>query len=228
MSLKDRILQVNFEQALACIKEVLERHVAKHGEAPPFVVAVGGTAMAAHGIRPLSTDVDYYSPKIDEDIVYQVEKDMKENYGREFKIDATPGENIWGPIIFRDIADSSEKTVISIGDFKIPVKVMSVEDLVMVKLVADRSKDRLDLPLLAGRVEVDTLVDRFNVVSQWHGDRAAAMAFADAFIDFLVHHKAANARDIINRIAVPEYVKEMLTEARTLSGEEEDGIKFNK
>lgn len=110
---------VNFEQALACIKEVMERHVLKHGEAPPFIVAVGGTALAAHGIRPLSKDVDYYSPNIDEDVVHQVEQEMKSVYGREFKIDATPGENIWGPIIFRDIAESGEKTVLSIGEFNI-------------------------------------------------------------------------------------------------------------
>lgn len=219
---------LDFDQALACLRGILEHQVAKHGEAPRFVVLIGETAMLAHGIRKFSTGIEYFSPEIDDDLVREVEMSMSKVRGPGCRIDATPGENLWGPIIFRDIADSGEITELSIGKLKIPVKVMSVEDLVMAMLARGIPEAGDDLSLLAGEISVDTLVERFNIVSRWHGDRVAAMAFADAFIDFLVHHKAANARDIINRIAVPEYVKEMLTEARTLSGEEDDGIKFNK
>lgn len=99
---------ISYQQALACISEVVKEHLAKHGEAPAFIVVVGGTALAAHGVRQLSEGVDYYSPLIDEDIVHAVETRMKSQFGRAFKIDATPGENLWGPIIFRDIANSAQ------------------------------------------------------------------------------------------------------------------------
>jgi len=205
---------IDFTQAMECLTRVVQQHVDKHGNAPPFIVVVGGTAMAARGIRAMSTDVDYYSPDIDEDIVHSVEMEMKSRFGRDFKIDATPGENLWGPILFRDIADSGQVTVIKFKNVEVPVKALSTEDLVLVKIAADRRKDQDDLPLLAPTVEVGALVARFNKVIGWHGDRSAVMAYADRFLEFLSHYKGAPAESIIVQMAIPDYVKDMLIEAR--------------
>jgi hypothetical protein len=199
---------------MECLTRVVQLHVDKHGNAPSFIVVVGGTAMAARGIRTMSAHVDYYSPDIDEDVVHSVETEMKSRFGRDFKIDATPGENLWGPILFRDIAQSGQVTVIKSRDVEVPVKALSAEDLVLVKIAADRRKDQDDLPLLAPAVEVDALVERFNKVIGWHGDRSAVMAYADRFLEFLSRHKNAPSGPIIVRMAIPDYVKEMLIEAR--------------
>lgn len=215
MNVGERIAMINFKQAMDCLEVVMQRHLEKHGEAPPFVVVVGGTAMAAHGVRLLSTDVDYYSPKIDEDIVYAVEAEMKANFGRKFKIDATPGENIWGPILFRDINDAVQITEISLGSLKVPVKALSPYDLVLVKLAADRAKDRDDLPLLAPQVEPGALIERFNTVIAWHSDRGATMAYTDRFLDFIEKHLNVDAIATIDDLSIPEYVKEMVREARS-------------
>ncbi len=216
MSLKDRIMRINYEQALECIRTILERHVGKHGEAPPFLVVVGGTALAAHGIRTLSTDVDYYSPAVDDDLVFAVEREMKAVYGRDFKIDATQGENLWGPILFRDIASSQEHETVSVGGFTVPVLKLSVEDLAMVKLVAGRQKDKEDLPLIARRTDAESLLDRFNTVVGWHGDRNAVISFADGFVDFVADNFKRDPAEIIERLKVPDFVKEMLREARNI------------
>lgn len=206
---------IDFAQALECIKKVVQAHVDKHGDAPPFIVLVEGTAMAARGIRLTSTDVDYYSPIVDEDVIHVVESEMKARFGREFKIDATPGENLWGPILFRDIADSGQVTSVSVGRAEVPIMALSGEDLVLVKIAADRQKDRDDLGLLAPAVEIDALVARFNIVIRWHGDRSAILGFADRFLDFLHRYKRVSGAEIIAALAIPEYVKEMLAEART-------------
>lgn len=214
---------VDFSQALDCIRTMIERHVAKHGKAPPFFVAVGGTAMAAWDIRRTSFDVDLFSTFIDEDIVHDVETELKQVYGPDFKIDATPGENLWGPIIFRDLADAEEITVIEAAGVRVPVKALSSEDLVLAKLAAERKKDRDDLVLLALRVDEWSLLERFNTVIGWYGDRGTVTAFADRFIDFMTDHKGLPAAEIIENLSVPDYVKRQLREARTDDDTDEVG-----
>ncbi|NTF16968.1 hypothetical protein G6L37_00815 [Agrobacterium rubi] len=217
-------MRINYEQALECIRIVLERHVAKHGEAPPFLVVVGGTALSAHGIRALSTDIHYYSPVVDDELVFTVESEMKQTYGRDFKIDATPAENLWGPILFRDIADSQEHEKLTVGGIMVPILKLSIEDLAMVKLVAGRPKDREDLPLIARRTTAEALTDRFNKVVKWHGDRNAVIAFADSFVDFVSEKFDKDAATVIETLSVPEYVKKMLRETRDI-GTDHNGYK---
>lgn len=205
---------IDFQQAVECLKTMIAKHVAKHGEAPPFVVVVGGTAMAARGIRAASFDVDFFSPVIDEDIVYSVEKELREIYGPDFKIDATPTENLWGPIIFRDLASSQQVMLVEVAGARVPIKALSSEDLILAKLAANRAKDRDDLPLLALDVDGRSLLDRFNTVVGWYGDRGSVMAFADRFLNFLEELKGLPSTEVIAALAVPDYIKDILQEAR--------------
>ena len=215
-------MRINYEQALDCIRIVLERHVAKHGEAPPFLVVVGGTALSAHGIRALSTDIDYYSPVIDDELVFDVETEMKQTYGRDFKIDATPAENLWGPIIFRDIASSQKHETLIISGISVPVLKLSIEDLAMVKLVAGRAKDREDLPLIARRTSADALTERFNTVVKWHGDRNAVISFADSFVDYVSQKFDKDPAAVIEALNVPDFIKDMLRDTRDIGGPQHD------
>ena len=48
------------------------------------IVLVGGSAMAAHGIRAESLDVDVYTPKVGEQAVAQVEAESRVRYGPGF------------------------------------------------------------------------------------------------------------------------------------------------
>jgi predicted nucleotidyltransferase len=205
---------ITYEAAIGCLKTIFERQFAKSGHAPATVVVVGGTALAAHGVRMLSEDVDYFSTEIDEDIVHVVEQEYQAQLGEAFKIDATPTENLWGPLLLRDIAHSPVHETIIVGDSRVQIRKLSLEDLVMVKLTAGREKDEQDLLLLAERTEPDTLVARFNQVIGWYGDRASVIEFSDRFVEYLEGGHGINPHEVIDNLSVPSHVKVMLKDSR--------------
>lgn len=205
---------ITYESAIECLTTILERQFSKSGHVPTTVVIVGGTALAAHGIRLLSDDVDYYSTEIDEDVVHDVEEAYRSKYGDTFKIDATPTENLWGPLLLRDIAQSPIHQTLVVGSAVVQIRKLSREDLVMVKLIAGREKDEQDLLLLADKTDPGTLAARFNQVIGWYGDRASVIEFTDRFVDHLETAHGVNALDVIDTLSVPSYVKDMLKESR--------------
>jgi predicted nucleotidyltransferase len=208
---------ITYEAAIGCLRTIFERQFAKTGRAPTTVVVVGGTALAAHGIRMLSEDVDYFSTEIDEDIVHVVEQECRVTLGEAFKIDATPTENLWGPLLLRDIAHSPVHETIIVGKAKVHIRKLSLEDLVIVKLVAGREKDEQDLLLLADRTEPDALVARFNQVIGWYGDRASVIEFSDRFVDYLESGHGTNPHEVIDNLSIPSHVKEMLKDSREVA-----------
>lgn len=215
-NLAQRIATVKYEQALECLRKIAEKHINIYGEAPPFMVVVGGTALAAHGLREMSTDVDYYSPEIDETIVMEVEAEMKQRLGDQFKIDATQVETLWGPIMFRDIESKSEDDrTLEVNGHTIPIKKLSLNDLTLIKIVANREKDRADLELLRPQIDADSLIERFNTIVKWYGERGGQHAFADKVVEFITKDSDISAEAVIDRLAVPTFVKEMLKETRS-------------
>lgn len=207
---------ITYESAIECLTTILERQLSKSGHVPTTLVVVGGTALAAHGIRMLSDDVDYYSTEIDEDVVHDVEEAYRSKYGDTFKIDATPTENLWGPLLLRDIAQSPIHQTLVVGSAVVQIRKLSREDLVLVKLIAGREKDEQDLLLLADQTDPETLAARFNQVIGWYGDRASVIEFTDRFVDHLESAHGVNALDLIDNLSVPSYVKEMLKESREI------------
>src|SRR3546814_4517533 len=97
---------IDLEEALEVVRDLLERHQRKHGYVPENVVVVGGTALAVHGVRERSLDVDVYIPDADDDIVAQSEDDGVLQYGPDFKLDVTPVDTLWDPLSSRAIAKS--------------------------------------------------------------------------------------------------------------------------
>lgn len=49
----------------------------------------------------------------------------------------------------------------------------------------------------------------------WYGDRSSVMSFADRFVGFLEDRKGIAPSSVIAELSVPDYIKEMLFEARS-------------
>ena len=142
------------------------------------IVLVGGTALAGWRIRSHSRDVDIYIPEISADAVEIVEQEFRTRYGASFRLDVTTGENVWGSILVRDIASSPALGTIA----DLELRALRIEDLFLLKLASGRTRDLDDLDLLAPRTTADALVDRWNQLIKWHGDRHAILGFADALV----------------------------------------------
>ena len=142
------------------------------------IVLVGGTALAGWNIRSHSHDVDIYIPEISADAVEIVEQEFRARHGARFRLDVTTGENVWGSILVRDIASSPAFGTIA----ELELRALRIEDLFLLKLASGRTRDLDDLDLLAPRTTADALVNRWNQLIKWHGDRHAILGFADALV----------------------------------------------
>lgn len=219
----DSSLRVTYEDALAVIRRLLEACVAKGEPAASPVVLLGGTAMAAWGIRSLSRDVDLYTPEISDEIVHEVEDELRDLHGPRFRLDVTTGENLWGVILVRDLACAPKVGTMAIGEREYELKALSIEDLFLLKLSSGRAQDLEDLPLLAARTTPAALLARFHVLAAWHGDRRALMGYADAFVAELARLYGMDPLPLIEQMTIPEYVKAALREAYCTEGEADDG-----
>lgn len=162
------------------------------------IVLVGGTALASWRIRAYSQDVDLYMPEISADAVEIVEQEGRARYGATFRLDVTTGENVWGAILVRDIGSSPALGTIA----DLELRVLRVEDLFLLKLASGRTRDLDDLELIAPHTTPDALVDRWNQLIKWHGDRHAILGFADALVDQLRQRFGCDPVAIIDRLAV--------------------------
>lgn len=170
---------------------------------------VGGTALAGWQIRTYSRDVDLYIPEISADAVELVEQELRARYGPGFRLDVTTGENVWGTILVRDIAASPVLGTIS----GLELRALRIEDLFLLKLAAGRAQDLADLELLAPRTTADALVDRWNQLIKWHGDRHAILGFADALVAQLQQRYGCDPVSIISRLDVTAGQRELLLES---------------
>jgi len=199
------------KDALAIIRQLIERSHALSAPIHDTIIVVGGTALSAHGIRAFTEDVDLYLKDFSDEAVFQLERELKPVYGEQFRLDVTATENLWGAILLRDIAERSPVyQTLEVAGRPFVIKALSVEDLFLLKLSADREKDRQDLPLLAARTTAEALIARFNVVVQWHGQRPAVPRFADELVRQLEQHYALMPRQTIARLKLPKFMVDML------------------
>lgn len=203
---------ISYQNAVMVIRRLLE--VAENHQTPfeEPIVMVGGTAMAAHNIRQLSQDVDIYARDFSDEVVYQVEQEFKPQFGDDFKIDVTSAENIWGDIMLRDIHLSEPDLVMRFGNRDITIRKLRLEDLFLLKLDTGREKDRDDLTALYDKMAPDTLIERFNVVWKWHGNRDAVLGYADRFVSILSQFGHDAPLEVIARLKLPEYMLKLLRE----------------
>jgi len=218
-------MKVNSEQALDIVSRVIERANDRGQAIPPFVVLVGGTALSVYAIRGQSEDVDFYTPEAMDDAALEIENELKPTYGDTFKIDVTVGENLWGDIILRDIANSPEWLSIDIGNTHVSIRILSIQDLLILKLAAGRTKDLSDLPLIAPRVSADEVLARFNQLIKWHGNSNAKLGFANSFVIMMKDLYDMPEQDVIEKMDVPDYIKVILKESYCECG---DGHGYKK
>jgi hypothetical protein len=153
-------------------------------------------------------------PEISPDAVEIVEHELQARYGPSFRFDVTTGENVWGTILVRDIASSP-----ALGEIAgLELRALRIEDLFLLKLASGRERDRDDLALIAPRTTIDALVDRWNQLVKWHGDRHAILGFADALIVQLQQLLAADPVAIIARLDVTAGQREVLLDTYRRKG----------
>jgi hypothetical protein len=171
-------------------------------------VLVGGTALAGWQIRDYSHDVDVYMPEISAETVEAVEQELRSRYHTSFRLDVTTGENVWGPILLRDIASSPVLGTIA----GLELRALRIEDLFLLKLASGRKRDLVDLGLLAPRTTADALIDRWNQLVKWHGDRQMILGFADALVLQLRGLYGSDPAGVVVRLEITTGQRELLLE----------------
>jgi hypothetical protein len=177
-------------------------------------VLVGGTALAGWQIRAYSRDVDLYMPEISADAVEIVEQELRARHGPGFRLDVTTGENVWGSILVRDIATSPVLGTVS----GLELRALRIEDLFLLKLAAGRAQDLEDLELLAPKTTAEALVDRWNQLVKWHGDRHAILGFADALVAQLQQRYSCDPVSVIGQLDVTAGQRELLLDSHHGNG----------
>jgi hypothetical protein len=155
-------------------------------------------------------------PEISADAVELVENEFRARRGAGFRLDVTTGENVWGQILIRDIASSPELGRIA----DLELRALRIEDLFLLKLASGRARDVPDLDLLAPRTTTEALVDRWNQLIKWHGDRHAILGFADALVIQLQRLLGADPVEIVARLEVTPGQRELLLDTYRGKGSE--------
>lgn len=207
---------VNWADTSRIVVELIERHDDLKGRRGGQIVLVGGSAMLAHSIRISSGDIDIYSPDLDPDIVMDIEDEYKKKLGDDFRIDATPVENLWGNLMIRDIVAKSplvqrvERST-SFWD----IKALDVETLFLVKLEAGRLKDMNDLVGISQKTDALKLSARFNEMVKWHGIPDSVIGYADRFVESAKKLYGTDPVEVIKMIesSLPKRVTSMLMES---------------
>jgi hypothetical protein len=201
---------LRYQDVLEVIERLVEVGRARGEPVREPLVLVGGSAMAAHGIREESVDVDLFAPHVSPDVAHAAERGLAQRFGDTFRLDVTGVANLWGPIMINDIPDAPAVPDRPGG---LTLRALSIEDLFLLKLQAGRDKDRDDLPLLANRTSPEALIHRFGQLAAWHGNRAELMRFADDLVRELERRFGLDPRHAIASLQVPDYVRAALTEA---------------
>lgn len=206
--------KVGVSEALEMLGTLLAKQLERTGRVPGAVVTLGGTALAAHSIRAQSDDVDVYLSEVDDEAVAQTEVVGRKRFGERFKIDATPVNTIWGEIAIRDIEASPSFATLQVGPYAIQVRALSVETLYIVKVAADRAKDRDDVPIIGQRTGYEAVVERARQLLPSYSDRKAFPGFAERLARCIARDFGRPLADVDATLDFADTVREKVAEAR--------------
>ena len=189
---------LTFQDAVEVLKDLASEHYRTTHRHLDSIVVIGGTALAARGVRDRSDDIDIFARDIDDAVIEKTVARQIKRFGPRFKIDATPSNTIWGTIALLDIETSPEVTTIATDGRMLRIQALTVETLYLVKSAANRAKDRPDVRALAGKTTYEALLKRARQVFPWYSDRTAFPEQAERLSrhmarDFRVPHKAYQA-----------------------------------
>lgn len=189
----DESKKVALADAIDILRALLREHLRLTGRLPKTVVTVGGTALAALSIRGRSDDLDVYMSELDDTAVSTVQEVFRRKLGPNFKIDATPVNTIWGAFAVQDIDESPTVETLDIEGTPVQIRALSAETLYLIKVAADRPKDRDDVILIGAKCTYDAVLDRAKRMFAWYADRSA-------FPDFVERLARCMARDFRIRL----------------------------
>lgn len=205
---------VGYLDSLNIIKELVARVHAAGQPISPTIVLVGGNALAFHGIRKMSEDVDAFIASFPPQVVEELEADLQKVFGPLFKLDVTPTENLWGNFLIRDIEQNScLAEIFEVGGQTYQVRALTIEDLLIAKLDSERQKDKNDLAGLARHTTADALIARFNKLVLWYGNRDGVPAYTERFVELLANQYGRPPAEIIPQLNITSGVKQMLSDA---------------
>ena len=148
---------VDRKKAIELVREIAASYIRKNGKPPGILIAVGGTAMALHGVRDESEDVDLYvSVREMESIATEIEASSG------YRIDVTSKTNLWGRIDVWDIeSDAVMMENMEIEGYYVDLAAISPETLFIVKASSMREKDRNDLSVVLPLTSPEKIMERF-------------------------------------------------------------------
>jgi hypothetical protein len=178
------------------------------------IVFLGGSALAAHGLRTGSNDVDVYTPSVGDASIAQVETEFRARFGRRFRLDVTTVANIWGIIMIPDLADAPLVTMLEAPSGRPHfIRALRLEDVYILKAASGRERDPDDLPLVAPKTTWEAIVKRFDQLLPGVANRGAIPAIADALVTYLARDYRVAAERVIAALAVGDELKQDLREA---------------
>jgi hypothetical protein len=160
----ERSRLLNREDAVCVIQSLYQGYVDHNHRLPRMLIAVGGTAMALHAMRPLSEDIDLYAP---EDAFLENAMQLERDTG--MRIDVTSKTTLWGDLNVIDIeADAQVKGQVDVVmngvTFHVDIAAISPETLFVIKASTMREKDRDDLPSILQKTSPNKVFQRADTL----------------------------------------------------------------
>lgn len=178
------------------------------------MVTVEGTALAALSIRSRSDDLDVYMSELDDTAVSTVQEFFRRKLGPNFKIDATPVNTIWGAFAVQDIDESPPVETLNIEGMPVQIRALSAETLYLVKVAADRPKDRDDVVLIGAKCTYESVLDRAKRMFPWYGDRSAFPEFVERLARCTARDFGIRLETVDRDFGLPRVVAGKVTEIR--------------
>ncbi len=205
---------LGFDDALVVVRDLVEEFTASTGRLIRSIVAVGGTALAAHAIRERSGDVDLYLSDIDDDVLDRVRLKFVPVYGQSFKIDATPSNTVWGAIALLDIEESPTVRLLATRIGTVSIRALTPETLYIMKVAANRAKDQPDLAALADRTHYEAVVRRARIVFPWYADRGGFPEQVERLARYLARDFRVPLEQVDIDLALPLSIQVKIREIR--------------
>jgi hypothetical protein len=210
----DESKKVALADAIETLRALLCEQLKLTGRLPKTVVTVGETALAALSIRAQSDDLDVYMSELDDTAVSTVQEIFRQKLGPNFKIDATPVNTIWGAFAVQDIDESPPVETLDIEGTPVQIRALSAETLYLIKVAADRPKDRDDVVLIGAKCTYESVLARAKRTFAWYADRSAFPEFVERLARCMARDFGIRLKTVDRDFGLPPVVAGKVAEIR--------------